>query len=65
MSGGGATLQVNNFELTARISPRNLPDRLVMYPNGKWRRECQTGWYMSYLFGLRAMSINDDFIFLA
>jgi hypothetical protein len=53
----------NNFEINGRISPRGREDRLVLHPNGKWRRECQPGLYMSYLYGLRFMQINETFRF--
>jgi hypothetical protein len=53
----------NNFELNGRISPRNHTDRVVFHPNGKWRRECQPGTYMSYLYGLRFLQINESFLF--
>lgn len=51
----------NNFEINGRISPRNQEDRLVLHPNGKWRRECQPGMYTSYLYGLRFLQINESF----
>ena len=57
------TSSVNNFELNGRIVPRNQEDRLVLHPNGKWRRECQPGLYMSYLYGLRFMQLNETFRF--
>jgi hypothetical protein len=53
----------NNFEINGRISPRSRADRMVLHPNGKWRRECQPGIYMSYLYGLRFMQINETFRF--
>ncbi len=53
----------NNFELNGRICPRSRDDRLVLNPNGKWRRECQPGLYTSYLYGLRFMQINESFRF--
>ena len=53
----------NNFELNGRFSPRGRPDRLVLLPNGKWRRECQPGTYMSYLYGLRFFQENETFHF--
>jgi len=53
----------NNFELNGRISPRSRADRLVLHPDGKWRRECQPGLYMSYLYGLRFLQINETFRF--
>jgi hypothetical protein len=52
---------INNFELNLRFRPRHRPDRLVLYPNGKWRRECRPGRYFSYLFGVRVMSIDETF----
>jgi len=55
------TSSTNNFEVNGRISPRSRADRLVLHPNGKWRRECQPGLYMSYLYGLRFMQINEAF----
>jgi hypothetical protein len=51
----------NNFELNGRFSPRSRADRLVLHPNGKWRRECQPGVYMSYLYGLRFFQLNETF----
>lgn len=54
-----------NFELNGRFSPRNREDRLVLHPNGKWRRECQPGTYMSYLYGVRYMQIHETFDFFS
>ena len=54
---------LNDFELNGRFSPRNHPDRLVLHPNGKWQRECQPGTYMSYLYGVRFMKIDETFRF--
>ena len=53
----------HSFEWDLRLTPRGRPDRLVLQPNGKWRRECQPGRYISYLFGLRYMMVNDSFAF--
>jgi hypothetical protein len=52
-----------NFEINGRFSPRNREDRLVLHPNGKWRRECQPGQYMSYLYGVRYMQVDETFNF--
>ena len=57
------TSSTNNFEINGRFSPRSREDRLVLHPNGKWRRECQPGMYMSYLYGLRFMQLNETFRF--
>jgi len=53
--------KMDDFELNVRLRPRGRPDRLVMRPNGTWRRECQPGDYFSYLFGIRLMSIDEAF----
>lgn len=54
---------MNNFEINGRISPRNQPNRLVLHPDGRWRRECQPGTYMSYLYGVRLLAVNETFTF--
>jgi len=53
----------NEFELNYRIVGHNQPDQLVMNPNGRWYRECESGYYHSYFFGLKSMIINEDFNF--
>ena len=50
---------LNNFELNLRFSPRERFDRLVLYPDGHWRRECDPGFYCSYLVGARYMRMGD------
>ena len=32
--------------------------------NGHWYRQCQTGYYYSYFFGIKGMVIDEDFNFL-
>lgn len=54
---------INNFELNGRFSPRGEPDRLVLHADGRWERQCQPGTYMSYLYGIRLMQINETFLF--
>jgi hypothetical protein len=54
---------MNNFELNGRFTPRGQPDRLVLNPNGRWQRLCQPGTFMSYLYGLRFMQIDETFAF--
>jgi hypothetical protein len=44
------------------MRPRGETDQLVLQPNGRWRRECRPGTYMSYLAGLRFMTIGDGFL---
>jgi hypothetical protein len=51
--------EMHNWELNLRLSPRGRPDQLVLHPNGLWRRECQPGTYISYLVGLRYMTLGD------
>jgi hypothetical protein len=54
----------NNFEINGRITPRDSrDDRLVMDPSGRWKRECQPGQYMSYLYGLRFLQLAETFRF--
>ena len=56
--------QWDNFELNLRLVPRRrAKDRLVLYPNGRWRRECQEGWRPEYLVGLRGFSFDEWFYF--
>jgi hypothetical protein len=54
---------IHNFEANVRLQPRGRPDRLVLYPNGRWRREREPGCYISYLAGLRATMIDERFDF--
>jgi hypothetical protein len=54
---------MNNFEIDGRICPRGEPDRMVLHPDGRWRCECQPGAYMSYLYGLRFMELDESFAF--
>jgi hypothetical protein len=53
--------ELHNWELNLRLSPRGRTDQFVMQPNGRWRKECTPGAYMSYLVGLRYMTIGDGF----
>ena len=53
---------INNFELNVWLRPRGR-NRLVLRPNGRWRRECQSGQFFSFLFGLRYLSIDEQFDF--
>jgi len=53
--------EMHNWELNIRLRPRGRPDQLVLNPSGRWQRECQPGTYMSYLVGLRYMTIGDGF----
>ena len=56
---------LNNFEVNWRFGARNVPDQLVLHPNGRWRRECIPGYYFSYLVGLRVIDLNDAADFLS
>lgn len=53
----------NSFEINNEIKARNSEDQLVLHPNGRWYRQCRPGLYCSYMFGLRAMTINESFQF--
>jgi hypothetical protein len=53
----------DTFELNLRLRPRGRKDRMVLHPSGRWRRQCQTGCFPSYLIGFRAFSIDEAFLF--
>jgi len=55
--------EIHNLELNARLRPRTRPDRLVLYPNGRWRREREPGHTMSYLAGVRWLRLDETFEF--
>jgi len=55
----------NSCELNTRIVGHNPDDRLLLNPNGRWYRECQTGLQWSYLFGLRLMVLDEKAQFLS
>ncbi|MBN2579930.1 MAG: BBP7 family outer membrane beta-barrel protein [Pirellulales bacterium] len=55
--------EMHNWELNLRLRPRGRPDQLVLHPNGRWRRECQPSAIMSYLVGLRYMTVGDGFLY--
>ena len=51
----------NEWEMNYRMAGHNQPDQLVMNPNGRWYRQCQSGYYYSYFFGMKSMVINESF----
>ena len=51
--------EIHDWELNLRLRPRGRPDQLVLQPSGYWRRECQPGTFMSYLVGIRYMTLGD------
>ena len=55
----------NEFELNYRFVGHNQPDQLVLNPNGRWYRQCETGYFYSYFFGLKSMIINESSTFLS
>ncbi len=55
----------NNWEMNLKVAGNNQPDQMVLNPNGHWYRQCKTGYYYSYLFGLRAMVIDEKYEFNA
>ncbi len=57
--------KVHNIEVNYWVRPRGRADRLVLKPNGRWVRECQPGCYVSYLVGLRTMTVDDGFAMFA
>ncbi|MFZ5832497.1 MAG: hypothetical protein ACOY3P_20615 [Planctomycetota bacterium] len=52
--------ELHNFEWNLRFAPRGRNDRLVLHPDGQWRRECQPGCYVSYLAGVRFVSLDES-----
>jgi len=55
--------RLNDYELNVRLRPRGRADRMVLYPNGRWRRQCQPGTKLSYLFGMRVLTLDESFGF--
>ncbi|MGA2035643.1 MAG: hypothetical protein ABSG68_25625, partial [Thermoguttaceae bacterium] len=57
---------LENIEANLRADYRPSSDRLVLQSDtGRWRRECDPGLTWGYLFGLRAMFIQERFQFLS
>jgi hypothetical protein len=54
---------IHNVEVNLRVSGRPRPDRIVLHPNGRWRRECQPGIYGTSIFGIRYFSLDEHFNF--
>ncbi len=57
--------RLHNVEVNLRIVPRGRPDRIVLLPNGHWRRQCQPGIYGTYLVGIRYFTLQEQCNFLA
>ncbi len=55
----------NDFEINYRIAGNNQPDQMVLNPNGRWYRQCKTGYFFDYLFGIRAMVLNEMFEYIS
>ena len=56
--------EMHNFELNFVTVPRGRPDQMVLHPDGRWRRECRPGTYMTYLAGFRYLTLEDNFDWL-
>ncbi len=54
---------IHNWELNSRIRHRIRKDRLVLHPNGRWRREERPGPYYSFLYGIRVINVNERSLF--
>lgn len=50
---------IHNWELNGRIRPRIRKDRLVLQPNGRWRREERSGAHYSFLYGFRTLRVKE------
>lgn len=59
------TSTLNNFELNTLVKSANQEDQLVLHPNGRWYRQCRSGFHYSYLVGLRAIVVDEKFEFLS
>jgi len=59
------TSSLDEFELNYRLRPRDNADRLVLDPDGRWRRECTPGGHFSFLLGLRSMVLDERLKFQA
>jgi len=55
--------QFNSAEINVVLRPHSRSDRIVLYPNGQWRRECQPGATWSFLGGLRYFDVDEEFTF--
>lgn len=53
--------QFNSAELNLVLRPHARADRIVLYPNGQWSRECQPGAYWSFLAGVRYFDDDEAF----
>ena len=42
----------NSFEVNLVVAGNNTQDQMVLNPNGHWYRQCKTGYFFTYLFGL-------------
>ncbi len=49
----------DNFEVNAKIKQRPGKDRLVLHPNGRWRREPQNGALQGFLMGARVCLLDE------
>ena len=56
--------EINNVEVNLRMTRRPRPDRIVLHPNGRWRRQCQPGIYSTSIWGIRYFSLKERFNFL-
>ena len=59
------TSTFNSFEWNTRVASAEGQDRLVLNPNGRWYRQCESGFNYSYLFGLRAILLDERFEYLS
>lgn len=53
----------NQWEVNYRLDANNRADQLVLNPNGRWYRQCESGFYFSYLFGARMVILDERFEF--
>lgn len=53
------TSRLNSFELNYRMKRRLGRDRMVMDPNGHWRREASNGFTRNFLAGFRYVEVRE------
>ena len=55
------TSTFNNFEVDRRFDTCHHEDHMTLDPNGRWYRRCEGGFHFTYLYGLRAMILDEGF----
>ncbi|MEX0936412.1 MAG: hypothetical protein WDZ59_01030 [Pirellulales bacterium] len=59
------TTDFDNFEINYRLQHRPENDRMMLEPDGTWVRRIDPALLRSYLFGIRFLSVREDFRWIA